>query len=140
MTKILSLVLVCLSALLLESLTFSDDDRKNPDHFIEYQVAEELPADHFVGNLVVDFGLDIKYSSSLLQQLRFHSLTKNRNANSSSVDSAFTLFQVHKERGIVTTGTVIDREVLCPKSPSKCYVRLDIAVQPAKWGLVIFQF
>lgn len=98
------------------------------EHFLEYRIKEELPANTFVGDLIADERLDRKYEPSVVSSLRFSFLTKPR------PDRRF--FAIDEVSGILHTTFPIDRERICP-SEADCVSQFDIAVRPIPFFRII---
>lgn len=116
-----------LSLLLSFSVTPSLTASFSPDRVQLYSITEEVPADTFIANLLIDSGLAAKYSQSIQSKLSFVFLKEIQHLE---------LFSLDERNGILRTGRVIDRDVVCPGQLT-CMIRLDLAVQPSAYFEVI---
>lgn len=98
------------------------------EHFLEYRIKEELPANSFVGDLIADDRLDRKYEPSVVSSLRFSFLTKPR------PDRRF--FAIDEVSGVLHTTLPIDRESICP-SEADCVSQFDVAVRPIPFFRIV---
>ena len=96
---------------------------------MDYYIMEEQPVESLVGNVVIDFGLDLKYEPAVLSGLRFNFLSQSNS-------SAAQYFSIDDQSGIIRTRTRIDREAVCPKS-DQCTLKLDITVQPIRYFQIL---
>jgi len=92
----------------------------------DYLVLEEQDESIPVGNVLFDFGLDLKYDASILNELRFSFLT------SPDRNDPLQYFSIDKKTGIIQTKNRIDRESICQQS-HPCFLKMDVAVQPIKY-------
>lgn len=118
---------VILSLLLCCSVTPSLASSFAHDRVHLYSITEEVPADTFIANLMIDSGLATKYSPSIHPKLSFVFLKEIQHLE---------LFSLDERNGILRTGRIIDRDVVCPGQLT-CMIRLDLAVQPSAYFEVI---
>jgi len=105
---------------------------------MEYFVPEEMPVDTLVGNIIIDFGLDLRYGQETVDGLRFSFLARQpppgqhhqQQQQQQQQQLGSELFVIDERSGVIRTRVRIDRESVCPRQ-DVCSVRLDIAVQPA---------
>lgn len=96
---------------------------------LQCYIVEELPPGTPTGCAIVsDYGLDRKYNSSALAQLRFSFLVHPPPDRH--------LFSIDEEGGTIRTTRKIDREELCPRM-EECCVKFDVAVRPIQFLLII---
>lgn len=98
------------------------------EFYFDYYTLEELPVANLVGNVIIDFGLDLKYNQTVLSGLRFSFLTQT-NPN-------VRFFTIDNQTGVIRTRSRIDREAICPGA-DQCTLKLDVAVQPLKFFQIL---
>jgi len=92
---------------------------------LHYAVPEELHVGTQVANIVVDAGLQ-KHGVEALRQMRFRLLNQPTGG-----------FVIGNTTGVLTVGSRLDREQLCPGLDDSCLIRLDVAVQPMSYFQII---
>ena len=102
-------------------------DRKRPQQpgGLHYAVHEELYVGTQVADIVADAGLH-KYGVDALKMMRFRLLNQPTGG-----------FVVSNISGVLSVGSRLDREQLCPGVDDSCQIRLDIAVQPMAYFQII---
>ncbi|ESN92172.1 hypothetical protein HELRODRAFT_89774 [Helobdella robusta] len=99
----------------------SSSPTRDEDCF-KYLVAEEQPADTFVGNLLLDGGFDLKYSSEDLSHLRFRILTPNESSEG-------PFFKIGGLDGRIVTAKILDREMICSsRLNDNCVFEMDVII------------
>lgn len=98
------------------------------DFYFDYFTLEEQPVSNLIGNVIIDFGLDLKYNQTVLAALRFSFLTRNNPHN--------RFFSIENQTGVIRTRSRIDREAICP-GVDHCSLKMDIAVQPLKYFQIL---
>ena len=86
---------------------------------VEYHIKDELPADTTIGSIPTDGGLDLRYSSETLNQLRYSFLAHSENP----------YLHLQEDTGVIHTAQTIDRDQVCSEI-SSCYMQLHVLVQP----------
>ena len=96
---------------------------------IKFQIAEELPPDTFVGNVVEDAVLTSLYDSTILPVLRYSFLATPNGGEQN-------YFKINEITGVVRTSTKLDRDVIC-RTKRKCVLNVNVAVSPGEYFQVI---
>jgi len=92
---------------------------------LHYAVREELEVSSQVADIVVDAGLH-KHGIVALRTMRFRLLNQPTGG-----------LVVGETTGVLSVGSRLDREQLCPGSDDLCQIRLDVAVQPMAYFQII---
>lgn len=93
-----------------------------------YVLEEIQPNTQVSCNIIRDHGLDRKYNSTVLGQLRFGFLTLL------APDKQF--FLIEEDGGAIRVTRTIDRDELCPRT-KECYVKFDVAVKPIQYFMIV---
>jgi len=92
---------------------------------LHYAVDEELPIGTRVADVVADAGLH-KHGVDALRTMRFRLLNQPSGG-----------LVVGETSGVLSVGSRLDREQLCPDVDDLCQIRLDVAVQPMTYFQII---
>jgi len=92
---------------------------------LHYAVNEELTLGTQVADIIADAGL-YKYGVDALRTMRFRLLNQPTGG-----------FVVGNTTGVLSVGSRLDREQLCPGLDDSCQIRLDVAVQPMAYFQII---
>ena len=112
-------VVLIISAILWHTSTTNAD-------VLTYTITENEPSPATIADITHDAGLDSKYTSDVIQQLRF--------TFSDVPASIMDLFRI--TNGVLRTATRIDRDTICA-SQASCVVELAIQVQPIAYFEII---
>lgn len=113
--------------------------RQEETRVLEYRILEEQPPNTLIADIVRDSGLDTLYNAQTRRAFKYHLLSVQLTAPSSSVAvnrSVDHLFAVDSWTGILRTSVSVDRESICPRAPT-CSFRIDFSVVPAMYFRVI---
>lgn len=102
-------------------------DVNGQDDLLRYTMVEESQPGTVLGNIAIDAGLDSKYGSNVLGQLRFifHSATSQH----------IEYFQIDNS-GQLQAAKPLDRDIICP-SQEECDISLGITVSPVQYFQII---
>ena len=92
---------------------------------LHYAVNEELQLGTQVADIVADAGLH-RHGVDALRTMRFRLLNQPTGG-----------FIVGNTTGVLSVGSRLDREQLCPGVHDSCLIRLDVAVQPMAYFQII---
>jgi len=95
-----------------------------------YRIDEDCQLGTVLADIKTDSRLSERYDSTVMNQLRFVMLRTQ-----SGVDSRLH-FYVDEVTGLVRAASSLDRDDICPASPS-CVLNVDFAVQPAAYFQLI---
>jgi len=95
-----------------------------------YRVEEDRQPGTVLADIKTDSRLSERYSSAVLDQLRFATL-----ATQSAVDSQ-RHFHVDDVTGLIRAASSLDRDDICPAAVN-CTLNIDLAVQPAAYFQLI---
>lgn len=121
---------------------------------LHYAIREELPVGSPIADIVADAGLHVHgvdavrtFQFRLINQQQFpmsSSLGPVGSFNSGGTGVGGGVFVIGESTGVVRVGARLDRESICPSTPSttgehswRCIVRLDIAVQPMAYFQIV---
>jgi len=105
-------------------IAVASEPRRQPNG-LHYAVHEELPVGTHVADVVADAGLH-KYGVDALSTIRFRLLNQPTGG-----------LVISNTTGILSVGSRLDREQLCPGVDDSCQIRLDVAVQPMAYFQII---
>jgi len=105
-------------------IAVASEARRQPNG-LHYAVHEELPVGTQVADVVADAGLH-KYGVDALSTMRFRLLNQPTGG-----------LVISNTTGILSVGSRLDREQLCPGVDDSCQLRLDVAVQPMAYFQII---
>ena len=94
---------------------------------LNYDVREELPVGSFVGDVKHDVNLSSLYESSVVEQLRFTFMRQY----------STQLFSINATTGVVRSSARVDREQLCSAGMDVCVVRVNVAVRPVDYFMIV---
>jgi len=94
---------------------------------VSYDVQEEQPIGSFIGDVKHDANLTSLYEASVVKQLRFTFMRQY----------STQLFGVDATTGVVRSIARVDREQLCPGGVELCVVRIDVAVRPVDYFMIV---
>ena len=103
----------------------SSDRRRSGVGGLRYSVDEELLVGTRVADVVADAGLR-KHGVDALTTMRFRLLNQPTGG-----------LVIGETSGVLTVGSRLDREQLCPDRDDLCQIRLDVAVQPMAYFQII---
>ena len=92
---------------------------------LHYAVREELRVGTRVADVVADARLH-RHGAAALRTMRFRLLNQPRGG-----------LVVDETTGVLSVGSRLDREQLCPGVDDLCQIRLDVAVQPMTYFQII---
>jgi len=107
-----------------DMMAVASEPRRQPNG-LHYAVHEELQVGTRVADIVADAGLH-KYGVDALSTMRFRLLNQPTGG-----------LVVSDTTGVLSIGSRLDREQLCPGIDDSCQIRLDVAVQPMAYFQII---
>jgi len=102
----------------------ASESRRLPNG-LHYAVDEELPTGTQVADVVADARLH-KHGVEALRSMRFRLLNQPTGG-----------LVISNTTGVLSVGSRLDREQLCPGLDDSCQIRLDVAVQPMAYFQII---
>ena len=94
---------------------------------LNYDFQEEQSIGSFVGDVKHDANLTSLYELPVVEQLRFTFMRQY----------STQLFDVDATTGVVRSIARVDREQLCPGGVDVCVVRIDVAVRPVDYFMIV---
>ena len=94
---------------------------------LNYDFQEEQSIGSFVGDVKHDANLTSLYELPVVEQLRFTFMRQYTTQ----------LFDVDATTGVVRSIARVDREQLCPGGVDVCVVRIDVAVRPVDYFMIV---
>jgi len=118
-------VLLMLTAVVVAVVVGKDEVMEVQPNGLHYAVHEELQIGTRVADVVTDAGLH-KYGVQALGAMRFRLLNQRTGG-----------LVISNTTGLLSVGSRLDREQLCPGIDDACQLRLDVAVQPMAYFQII---
>lgn len=115
---------ICATLLLCTVSSFAQTDT------IFYELADNTLEETFIGNIVSQAGLQLTYTTDILETLSYIFLTDY---------DYLQYFKLEETTGNIQTSQLLDRDVVC-SGEIVCQLKLDIAIQPNNYFAIIHVF